>query len=702
MFDVIESNQSELFGPHSTRACTAAVCRISRLQVSDRSGLLPWKSFPRQWSILLRSLEKHAPNLDKLGVYHVCHAFACMRPTPVLPPSLSSKLVDAVLEHSAQLKPAHFSAVMWSLARLNVPPTPALTASLRASLANVASRLTAFGIANVMWACGRMNIQIDVSLQAHLEQCLLQQGTALTGGCASSVFWSYATLALVPQPQTMEFLERTIQRTIEIDMPTSAVPNILWAYARMCRAPPPPILDALYKVLQTSIPHFDISNLCNTVLSLAVGYNNVQLPHTALLVTAVYHRLGETLDNMDRSHAGRTLWALGKLNEIYPVPIQLTQKAEGAVLRALRGSRTIDSRYVTNLVWAMGALRSSVHGRLVPPLRSELATILFEEMDLALRDGSAWSNQAINSVLWSLARLWPHILSILPCDVLPALEAQFRLPRPSLSELVLSNTFWAFATLRHMPSQATAASLEDSVLTCIDGLSVSAVANILWSLAVLGWTPTKDLLLKIVDKLTSETVSPQDGSLTLWSLSVMDLLHEFREPVVRLWSIVLNDTSAMGLSKLSHLQLHLVWCVALHPPPGVPPLDLQWTQSNPVVVADKLSITTTSSLHSAVSDILNRLNVAHVCEARAGPFIGDIILSSPTSGRGVVIEVDGPFHFLTNSGETPTGSTLFKRRLLGRMGWTVVPVPYFEWNAAASQVEYLLGKLKGVGVTPQP
>jgi RAP domain len=63
----------------------------------------------------------------------------------------------------------------------------------------------------------------------------------------------------------------------------------------------------------------------------------------------------------------------------------------------------------------------------------------------------------------------------------------------------------------------------------------------------------------------------------------------------------------------------------------------------------------------------------------------------------IAIEVDGPFHFLlkmdngrlmkhgqsgiANSMYEVNGSTMLKRRLLALMGWNVIVVPYWEWNA---------------------
>ena len=73
----------------------------------------------------------------------------------------------------------------------------------------------------------------------------------------------------------------------------------------------------------------------------------------------------------------------------------------------------------------------------------------------------------------------------------------------------------------------------------------------------------------------------------------------------------------------------------------------------------------------------------------------------------VAFEVDGPIHFLGarqgGAGRRPTGSTVVKRRLLKSLGYIVIPVPYFEWEACnvrddrakerKSRAEYMTSKL---------
>jgi len=66
----------------------------------------------------------------------------------------------------------------------------------------------------------------------------------------------------------------------------------------------------------------------------------------------------------------------------------------------------------------------------------------------------------------------------------------------------------------------------------------------------------------------------------------------------------------------------------------------------------------------------------------------DIVLSNPEAGC-IAIEVDGPSHFVHLSRQGRAGKylkfnaeTRLKRRLLKRLGWKVVSLPYTRWKSS--------------------
>ena len=75
-----------------------------------------------------------------------------------------------------------------------------------------------------------------------------------------------------------------------------------------------------------------------------------------------------------------------------------------------------------------------------------------------------------------------------------------------------------------------------------------------------------------------------------------------------------------------------------------------------------------------------------------GGYSVDVLLRGLPGRPRVVVEVDGPSHFV---GQRLTGSTQLKHRLLRAMGWEVVQVPYFEWpRGAERRASYLRAALQ--------
>jgi hypothetical protein len=88
-------------------------------------------------------------------------------------------------------------------------------------------------------------------------------------------------------------------------------------------------------------------------------------------------------------------------------------------------------------------------------------------------------------------------------------------------------------------------------------------------------------------------------------------------------------------------------------------------------------------------------------DARSGYSIDCLVLSwQEYKNVKIAVEVDGPTHFIRQSGESPRrsakGATMMKRRHLALLGYSVVPVPYWEWDelkGTQAKEAYLRGKL---------
>jgi hypothetical protein len=106
-----------------------------------------------------------------------------------------------------------------------------------------------------------------------------------------------------------------------------------------------------------------------------------------------------------------------------------------------------------------------------------------------------------------------------------------------------------------------------------------------------------------------------------------------------------------------------------------------------------------SASQQQVSDALRDMGLSVVDEFRC-PKSGYSIdmrvnaKSSTGAAAGLAVEFDGPSHFLTC--RLPVGGTLMKRRHLELLGYTVVSLPFWEWDQLKvidERKEYLRVKL---------
>ncbi|GAX83409.1 hypothetical protein CEUSTIGMA_g10834.t1 [Chlamydomonas eustigma] len=93
---------------------------------------------------------------------------------------------------------------------------------------------------------------------------------------------------------------------------------------------------------------------------------------------------------------------------------------------------------------------------------------------------------------------------------------------------------------------------------------------------------------------------------------------------------------------------------------------------------------TTSSAQREVLESLDRMGYRCLSEhvIANGLFCVDILFRHE-SGRDIVVEVDGPYHFASNDRQSPLGELLLRNRLIRALGYVLVCVPTFEWRLLA-------------------
>jgi hypothetical protein len=67
-------------------------------------------------------------------------------------------------------------------------------------------------------------------------------------------------------------------------------------------------------------------------------------------------------------------------------------------------------------------------------------------------------------------------------------------------------------------------------------------------------------------------------------------------------------------------------------------------------------------------------------DAATSPGSGEVLRKAGIEGVAVAVEVDGPTHVAMNRASHALGATVSRNWLLQQWGWTVVLVPWWEWQ----------------------
>jgi hypothetical protein len=172
---------------------------------------------------------------------------------------------------------------------------------------------------------------------------------------------------------------------------------------------------------------------------------------------------------------------------------------------------------------------------------------------------------------------------------------------------------------------------------------------------------------------------------------------------------MLFNLNAEALNTEEHSQIHLILLALSVENPTLFsklqfPLALKEKSSNAHVA--QMSSSKSSKLHLSVSHTLNEMSISHENEFFASGFLSvDIFIkpnipqqqqqqqisgdTPPPPNNGLIIEVDGPCHYLRCGTEsemigvrssTVKGEHVLKKRLLEKQGYNLLNIPYYEWD----------------------
>merc|ERR1712190_396761 len=204
----------------------------------------------------------------------------------------------------------------------------------------------------------------------------------------------------------------------------------------------------------------------------------------------------------------------------------------------------------------------------------------------------------------------------------------------------------------------------------------------------MGGYRTKYFFIILEDKIDMfvSSMNTQGICNILWSIAILDLMNQNKKLLQSLWERIISTNQL----KINNDGLHQLAQVVMHAQANGIKLD-----KLPVSLQDRISDAVRNTIHKSsrnekeYSRLLQDIGFIH--EREVSPFDNNsfgrmLTIDYACKERRIAIEFDGTTHFLTDikkgalldCGKKENGPTVAKRRLLKRLGWQVINIPYIH------------------------
>lgn len=458
--------------------------------------------------------------------------------------------------------------------------------------------------------------------------------------------------------------------------------NILWGLATLRDRSSPLLLHLDRRILELELSSYIQQELSNVMWA----YGTMQYQgNPDFMQRAAQEMLRRGIGQFMPQAISNACWAFAKLDLIYDDFLE----AVGA--HAAEQLHTWNSQAIANLVWAYAKMEVC-HDPLMAAVAATVTAQVYSRPDAPSHSKiEEFTCQEVSNVMLAFARL-----SIYSAEVLQLVETEMSKPHrlKASTQQGLVNVMWAFATLRFYPAKYFSA-VSPYLAKSLPAFRDQELASCLWSFGRMAHHPGKLMttLCEAVDcqVRTNPHFSLQATTNSLWAMAVLGSAHN--STAMRLVQYLYSHEHAYLLDTHLHQTFQAVLLARVQ---AIMAGDKEL--ANRLVMPARMQaqavkcwktmmrISRVSVFQQDVSDVVAALQIEHQMEylAQDGLFSVDVAILS--EGKSIAIEVDGPFHYTLNTHQ-PLGHTLLRRRLLTAMGWTVVSVPYFDWNRLQSGLD---------------
>ncbi|WP_422463894.1 DUF1601 domain-containing protein [Endozoicomonas sp. ALB115] len=609
-------------------------------------------------------------------------------------------LLPLVNAQKTHFKPQEIASLLWAMAKLvdnGQEPTPAFNEAVAALLSRVnvhKDRFNAQGITNLLWAMAKLvdNGQHRIpglnEAVAALLPCVNAQKDQFIPQHFANLLWAMAKLVDNGQERTPEIREAVATLLPHVNAQkdqfnAQGIAILLWAMAKLVdsgqkRTP------ALNEAVAALLPHvnaqkdqFIPQHIANLLWAMAKLVDNGQerTPELNEAVAALLPHVNAQKDQFIPQHIANLLWAMAKLVDNGQEQTPGLKQAVAAMLHHVSTQKAnFKPQEITNLLWAMAKLVNNGQERTL--LLKEAVAVLLPQVN---PEKAYFKPQEIASLLWAMAKLLDNGEDRIPelkeavAALLPHVNAQ----KDNFKPQGIANLLWAMAKLVDSGQERTpefneaVAALLRHVNTQKANFKPQEIANLLWATAKLG----EFVELKVVTSMFESLVyriseNPQ--------LSHQDILMSLWGVMVCCARLSLNSNNNNWLEKhMDDLFTRLKNTFPDNPDNNeeeqyVIAMAASWLgRSCPLVPHYQTSMSKPQSdFRDQLQSCFPSLQIEEEKSLNSLPPV-DLLLPD----HNLVIEVQGPSHYVGGDFTTRNGSTLLKIALLQKAGFEVIEIP---------------------------
>ncbi|MBO9481443.1 RAP domain-containing protein [Salinisphaera sp. G21_0] len=609
-----------------------------------------------------------------------------------------ASLLPFVYAQKDQFIPQHIANLLWAMAKLvdlGQEQTPELKGAVAVLLPLVSAQKDQFipqHIANLLWAMAKLvdNNQERTSVfkgaMAELLPLVNAQKSQFNSQGITSLLWAMAKLVDSGQERTPQLNEAVaallpLVNAQKHQFNAQSIANLLWAMAKLLDNGLDRISElkkavaALLPYVNTQKAQFKLQEIANLlwVMAKLVDNGQKQTPEFNEAVAALLPHVNAQKSQFNAQDIANLLWAMAKLVDNGQERTPELKASVAALLSQVNAQKDqFNAQGIANLLWATAKLVDNGQEQ-TPSLKGAVAALL----PYVNPPKDRCTPQHIANLLWAMAKLvdngqeWTPELNEAVATLLPHVSAQ----KDQFIPQEIANLLWAMAKLVDNGHEQTP-EINKAVTVLLPQVNAQKanfnpqeIANLLWAMAKLGELVELNVATSTFESLVykiSETpqLSQQTILLSLWGVMVCcarlsmvstanknNVLEKHMDDLFTR----LGNTSPDNNDDQSIIALAASWL----------------GRASPVVPHYQTTVSKRQSdFRDQLQSCVPSLQIEEEKSLNALPPV-DLLLPD----HNLVIEVQGPSHYVGGDFNTRKGSTLLKIALLQKAGFEVIEIP---------------------------